>query len=87
MGVRTIPLRSSVFIDARQEQEVFLTGIVRRVGQNGRILSINHDATCRYQNKQNVHSWPTASQAEVIVPGVSYRPISEADALIEVCLA
>jgi hypothetical protein len=29
----------------------------------------------------------TASQAEVIFPGVIYWPISEADAWIEVCLA
>ena len=29
----------------------------------------------------------TASQAEVNFPGVIYRPISEADAWVEVCLA
>lgn len=32
-------------------------------------------------------TFATASQAEVIFPGVIYRPISEADAWIEVCLA
>ena len=32
-------------------------------------------------------TFSTPSQAEVIFPGVIYRPISEADAWMEVCLA